>query len=95
MTHTGGTGDYTIQFPAGTFNFDGTNFPAITAIPQPGGTHIQLVGDALFPDGSANYTLNTGAGEESFSFMVLQHVGPQVPGSAPTGGKPVSTFPAK
>jgi len=95
VTHTAGTGNYTINFPAGTWNFDTTNFPAITAIPQPGATPLQLVGDALFGDGSATFTLNTGTGEESFSFMVLQHNGPQSPGTAPTNAGPLSTFPNK
>jgi hypothetical protein len=95
VTHTAGTGNYSIHFPAGTWNFDVTNFPAITAIPQPGATPLQLVGDALFGDGSATFTLNTGTGEESFSFMVLQHKGPQNPGTAPTKAGPLSTFPNK
>jgi hypothetical protein len=95
VTHTGGTGSYTINFPAGTWNFDGTNFPAITAIPQPGATPIQLTGDSLAGDGSAHSTLDTGAGEESFSFMVLQHNGPQIAGSARPNAKAISTFASK
>jgi hypothetical protein len=92
VTHTAGSGNYAINWPAGTWAFDLTNFPAITAIPQPGGTPIQLVADILHPDGSASWTLNTGAGEESFSFMILQHVGAQNPGTAPPNAKPISTF---
>src|SRR6476469_923458 len=92
VTHTGGTGTYTIAYPAGTWNFDATNFPAITAIPINGATTPVTAGTGtLFGDGSLTWVLHTGVADEDFGFHILQHNGPNNPGTAPSKGAFITT----
>jgi hypothetical protein len=93
VTHTAGTGDYTINYPAGTFNLNGGGLPAIVADSNfdPVNVHIGLVSEGL--DGSASFEVvfDDGADHE-FSFVINQHNGPNTPGTAPPKG-PITNKP--
>jgi hypothetical protein len=83
VTHTAGSGSYKITFPAGTFNASGssTNYPVIVAIPVAGNLLLRNIGATVHLDGGFDVTLSTGAGDEEFEFIVVQHNGPNNPGT--------------
>lgn len=85
VMHTQGTAVYVITFPAGTWLPDSTNFPVLTGNVvttisgfNPG---LDIAQATLFGDGSLSYTVAPAAVDEMFEFHVLQHVGPNNPGT--------------
>lgn len=91
VTHTG-TGTYTITYPAGTFNFDATNFPVIqgTAFPAGGPIPLGWTVATLFGDGHLVYNVYTGSTDAFFDFTLVQHNGPNNPGTAPPTGNSIT-----
>jgi hypothetical protein len=83
VTHTAGSGNYKINFPAGTFSASQstTDYPAIVAMPVAGSLLLRDIGANMHLDGSFDVTLSTGAGDEEFEFIVVQHNGPDNPGT--------------
>jgi hypothetical protein len=86
VTHTPGSGVYVIDFPCGTFNYDLDNFPIITMTTFSGLPWIWGIGqEVLWGCGAFEATVGTyNNGDHQFVFHVLQHVGPNVPGKAPS-----------
>jgi hypothetical protein len=87
------TGNYTITYPPGTWAFDTTNFPAFTGTPLFTQNEITFGSATLFGDGSLVYNIFTGATDSGFSFVILQHKGPNTPGTAPAKDAKVTIQP--
>jgi hypothetical protein len=54
---------------------------------------IAVSSATLFGDGSLVYTIVTGATDSGFSFVILQHNGPNNPGTAPEKDAKITVHP--
>ena len=87
VTHTAGTGDYTINFPAGTFNSAGGGLPAITVNTNFDNVLARVGSVVQNGDGSASFEVVMADGaDHEFDFIINQHNGPQVAGSVAVKG---------
>lgn len=88
------TGDYTIYFPAGTFNT--AAWPVLTVQPYQAPTvNVNIVSANFSSDGSAQFTVDFGGYDETFFFMANTTTPANLPTAAVKSAKPTGQVSSK